>query len=180
MLIGYIALRPQSGYSLKQLFATTPANVYRPSPGALYPALRRLVNAGLLSAEDEVSRGQRARRLYRLTEAGRAAHQAWLREPVDKGAVPNDLGLHLMRFAMMQDTVERAYVLEFLRDLEEGLAMFIERVRSHLATEIEPGRTHAVLALEHGIAVHQASLDWAREARDRLTREARDRLTGDA
>jgi hypothetical protein len=28
---------------------------------------------------------------------------------------------------------------------------------------------HAALALEHGIAVHQASLDWARSAYDTLS-----------
>jgi DNA-binding PadR family transcriptional regulator len=169
VLLAYIVMSPQSGYSLKRLFAATPATVYNPSPGALYPALRRLAGAGLLSAEDAVSRGQRTRRLYQATEAGHAAHEAWLREPVRKATVAQDLGLHLMRFAMMQDTVERAHVLAFLRDLAEGLESFIEGVRSYLATEIEPGRTHATLALEHGIAVHQASLDWAHSAYDTLS-----------
>jgi hypothetical protein len=116
-----------------------------------------------------VSRGRRTRRLYQATEAGRAAHETWLREPVRKATVASDLGLHLMRFAMMQDTVERAHVLSFLRDLAEGLESFIDGARSYLDTEIQPGRTHAALALEHGIAIHQASLDWARAAYDTLS-----------
>jgi DNA-binding PadR family transcriptional regulator len=57
VLIAYIVMSPQSGYSLKRLFAATPATVYNPSPGALYPALRRLVSADLLSVEEAVSRG---------------------------------------------------------------------------------------------------------------------------
>jgi hypothetical protein len=72
-------------------------------------------------------------------------------------------------------------VLAFLRDLAEGLESFIEGIRSYLAAELEPGRTHAALALEHGIAVHQASLDWARSAYDTLSggRGSRDHpLTG--
>lgn len=172
VILAYIALSPESGYSLKQLFAASPAAVYNPSPGALYPALRRLTAAGLLSAEDAVSAGQRARRLYRLTATGRAAHEAWLRQPVDPATVANDLGLHLMRFAMMQDTVERARVLEFLRDLEAALASFVDGIKSYLA-QVPPDRVHGTLALEHGIAVHQASLDWARAARDRLSGEGR-------
>lgn len=164
MLLGYVALGPESGYSLKKLFATTPATVYAPSPGALYPALRRLSTAGLLRVEETVSAGKRIRRLYHITEAGRAAHEAWLREPVDQATVAEDLGMHIMRFAMMQDTVERADVLAFLRDLAAGLETFIEGIKSYLASGVPPGRTHAALALEHGIAVHQASLDWAREA----------------
>jgi hypothetical protein len=119
--------------------------------------------------EEAVSRGQRTRRLYQATEAGRAAHEAWLREPVRKETVASDLGLHLMRFALMQDTVERVRVLAFLREPAEGLESFIDGIRSYLATELEPGQTHAALALEHGIAVHQASLDWARSAYDTLS-----------
>lgn len=162
VILAYIALSPQSGYSLKQRFASSPATVYNPSPGALYPALRRLLTAGLLSAEDAVSSGQRSRRMYRLTESGRAAHDAWLHEPVDKAEAASQLGLHIMRFANMQDTVERAHVLKFLQDLADGLESFIEGTKSYLATEVTPDRVHATLALEHGIAVHQASLDWAR------------------
>lgn len=167
MILAYIALSPQSGYSLKQRLASSPATVYNPSPGTLYPALRRLHNAGLLSVQDAVSSGQRARRMYRLTETGRAAHEAWLREPVDKASVATDLGLHLMRFAMMQDTVDRASVLRFLGDLAEGLESFIGDIKSYLA-QVPPDRVHGALALEHGIAVHQASLDWARAARESL------------
>jgi DNA-binding PadR family transcriptional regulator len=164
VLLAHVALSPESGYSLKKLFATTPATVYTPSPGALYPALRRLSAAGLLRAEEAVSAGQRTQRLYHITEAGRAAREAWLREPVDQATVAENLGMHIMRFAMMQDTVERADVLAFLGDLAAGLETFIEGIKSYLANGVPPGRTHAALALEHGIAAHQASLDWAREA----------------
>lgn len=164
VLLGYISMRPQSGYSLKRLYVSFPATVNIPSAGALYPALRRLSNAGLLSSEETVSAGQRTQRLYSLTEAGRAVHEAWLREPVNQATVANDLGVHLVRFAMMQDTVDRADVLAFLQDLAAGLEIFIERTESFLATKVPPGRIHGALALKHGIAVHRASLDWARSA----------------
>jgi DNA-binding MarR family transcriptional regulator len=169
VLLAYISMRPQSGYSLKRLYRSFPATVNIPSAGALYPALRRLSNAGLLSSEETVSAGQRTQRLYHLTEAGRAVHEAWLREPVDQATVANDLGLHLVRFAMMQDTVDRADVLVFLRDLAAGLETFIERTKSYLATEVPQGQIHGALALQHGIAVHQASLDWARDALRKLS-----------
>lgn len=164
VLLAYVALSPESGYSLKRLFATTPATVYTPSPGALYPALRRLSAAGLLRSEETVSAGKRTQRLYHITQEGRAVHEAWLREPVDQATVAENLGLHIMRFAMMQDTVDRADVLAFLRDLAAGLETFIDGIKSYLATGLPRGRIHGVLALEHGIAVHQASLDWARDA----------------
>jgi DNA-binding PadR family transcriptional regulator len=42
ILLGLLARSPSSGYKLKKFFATTPAVVYQPSSGSLYPALRRL------------------------------------------------------------------------------------------------------------------------------------------
>ncbi|WP_347568147.1 PadR family transcriptional regulator [Streptomyces sp. TRM75563] len=45
---------------------------YRISPGTLYPTLHRLEADGLLASEQQVVDG-RARRVYRATEAGRAA-----------------------------------------------------------------------------------------------------------
>jgi DNA-binding PadR family transcriptional regulator len=45
-------------------------------------ALRRLVDRGLVTVEETVSCGRRELRLYHATEAGRAAHLEWLRQPV--------------------------------------------------------------------------------------------------
>src|ERR1051326_2584503 len=82
VLLGVIAAEPRSGYGLKKMFSASPASVYQPSPGALYPALRRLEARGLLRAERKVSAGRRALRLYHVTEAGRALHADWLGQPV--------------------------------------------------------------------------------------------------
>lgn len=167
VLLAYIARAPYSAYGLKRLFSTTPASVYRPSPGALYPALRRLVGRGLLTVTDTVSEG-RAQKLYQVTEAGRAAHLAWLREPVDPATVGNDIDLHLMRFTMMAGQVGRQDALAFLDSLATALEALVSQIERFLATRIQPDRIHAVLALQHGIAVYRTSLDWARSARKTL------------
>ncbi|MGH2930415.1 MAG: PadR family transcriptional regulator, partial [Solirubrobacteraceae bacterium] len=60
MLLGFIARNPESGYGLKRRFGNSPLGVYRPSPGALYPALRRLVSRGLLEVEDQTPAKGRA------------------------------------------------------------------------------------------------------------------------
>lgn len=53
---------------------------YKISPGTLYPTLHRLESEGLLVSEQHVVDG-RTRRVYRATEAGRAALAA------DRGAL---------------------------------------------------------------------------------------------
>jgi DNA-binding PadR family transcriptional regulator len=164
VLLGVVASEPRSGYGLKKMFSSSPASVYQPSPGALYPALRRLEERSLLHAEKQVSSGRRALRLYHLTEAGLAVHLEWLRKPVVPETVGADLGQHLMRFSLMENYLERAEVIAFLADLGDALDGFVRGMEQFLASRQGALRQHAVLALEHGIAIHRASLEWVRSA----------------
>jgi DNA-binding PadR family transcriptional regulator len=174
VLLSYIAREPCSGYSLRRQFDATPAGVYQPSPGALYPALRRLVSRGLLSVAENVSAGHRRLRLYQVTEAGRAAHLDWLRGPVDPATVGRDLGLHLMRFVMMENNLEREEVLAFLKALAHALGDFVDLMEGYLTSPADrpwaekPAPQHGRLALEHGVATHRVSLQWAHSAIEAL------------
>jgi DNA-binding PadR family transcriptional regulator len=172
VLLGVIASEPRSGYGLKKMFNASPASVYQPSPGALYPALRRLERRGLLCAEEKVSSGRRAMRLHHVTPAGRAVHLEWLRQPVVPATVAADLGLHMMRFALMENQLPREAVLAFLNDLADALDSFVSGVERYLVSGAQSPRRHAELALAHGIAAHRASLDWARWASVALARPA--------
>jgi len=130
----------------------------------LYPALRRLEERGLLRAEQQVSSGRRALRLYQVTDAGLAVYLEWLRRPVVPETVTADLGQHLMRFSLMENYLERAEVMAFLADLGDALDGFVAGVEQFAASRQGALGQHALLALEHGIATHRASLEWVRSA----------------
>ena len=164
VLLGVIASEPRSGYGLKKMFSSSPASVYQPSPGALYPALRRLEERGLLHAEKQVSSGQRALRLYQLTDAGLAVFLEWLRTPVVPETVGAELGQYLMRFSLMEGYLERAEVIAFLADLGGALDGFVRGMEQFVALRQGVLREHALLAVEHGIVIHRASLEWVRSA----------------
>lgn len=161
ILLGLICLAPSSGYDLKRIFATSPMGIYQPSSGALYPALRRLEHKGLvrvLAVAGGTDRHARARYVYEPTEPGVGAHASWLRAEVRPDTVARDLGLHLMRFVMMEHLLPPDQVLRFLRDLADALAAFTAELDRYAAATDPSG--HARLALDHGLAVHRASLQW--------------------
>jgi hypothetical protein len=99
-----------------------------------------------------------------MTEAGLAVYLEWLRQPVVPETVGADLGQHLMRFSLMENYLERAEVIVFLADLGDALDGFIRGMEQFAASRQETLREHALLALEHGIAIHRASLEWVRSA----------------
>jgi len=88
----------------------------------------------------------------------------WLRQPIVPATVGADLGLHLMRFALMENHLPRAAVQAFLKDLENALDSFVTAMDHYLASGAQASRPHAELAIQHGIAVHRASLEWTRSA----------------
>ena len=168
-----IFLQPSSGYDLKRRFATTPIGVYQPSSGALYPALDRLERRGLLRSETPhpTERG-RPRRLYPLTEDGRQAHLGWVREPVAPETVSQDLGMHLLRFVMMAHVLPEEEVIEFLASLRAALAGFVASLEQSAGAADAGGNPYAELAVEHGLAVHRASLAWAERVMTRLAADS--------
>src|ERR1700760_446077 len=86
VILGMIALGRQAGYDIKQFVDKSTRHFWAASYGQIYPELRRLEEEGLVRGRSEPT-GGRARTVFELTDAGRAALQAWLgsdAEPVDE------------------------------------------------------------------------------------------------
>ena len=163
VLLGMIFSQPSSGYDLKRRFATSPMGVYQPSSGALYPALERLERRGLLRSERSRPAAGRPRRVYQLTPDGRQAHLGWVRAPVRPETVAQDLGMHLLRFVLMADVLPADEVVGFLVSLRAALAAFVAGLEQFSAGPGLGANLAARLAVEHGLAVHRASLAWAEQ-----------------
>src|ERR1700751_3068374 len=61
------AEEPRNGYQIMQEVEERSEGLWRPSPGSVYPALQQLEDEGLIRSEET-----EGRRLYHLTDAGRA------------------------------------------------------------------------------------------------------------
>src|SRR2546423_9422186 len=96
-VLGLLALRPRSGYEIKQTIDKTTRFFWKASYGQIYPELRRLTAAGLVEGE-AAPRGGRARTVYGLTDAGRRRLADWLAEPQFRVGI-RDGGLLKLFFA---------------------------------------------------------------------------------
>jgi DNA-binding PadR family transcriptional regulator len=75
-----LAERPMHGYEMIQEIAERSQDLWRPSPGSVYPTLQLLVDEGLiLGTETEGSK-----KLFELTDAGRAAAEKVETPPWDE------------------------------------------------------------------------------------------------
>jgi DNA-binding PadR family transcriptional regulator len=79
-ILKLLAERPMHGYEMIQEIAERSQNLWRPSPGSVYPTLQLLVDEGLIAgAESDGSK-----KLFELTEEGRAAAEKVETPPWDE------------------------------------------------------------------------------------------------
>jgi len=71
MILRTLVRQPLHGYALVQAIRRASDDLLQIEEGSLYPALQRLLKAGLVSAEWGVSATNRRVRTYRLTAEGR-------------------------------------------------------------------------------------------------------------
>lgn len=71
LILRTLVMGPAHGHTIAQVIEHTSDNALEVEQGSLYPALHRLEDRGLLSAEWGVSANNRKAKFYKLTAAGR-------------------------------------------------------------------------------------------------------------
>jgi PadR family transcriptional regulator, regulatory protein PadR len=71
LILKTLRLEPNHGWGISQRIQQLSEDVLAVNQGSLYPALARLEEQGLISAEWGVSENNRRARFYNLTRAGR-------------------------------------------------------------------------------------------------------------
>jgi PadR family transcriptional regulator PadR len=72
LILKVTALGPVHGYAIAQRLQQVSRDVVQVPQGSLYPALHRLENRGLLTADWKATETGREAKFYRLTRKGRA------------------------------------------------------------------------------------------------------------
>ena len=172
-LLGLVATTPVSGYDVHKVFATTPLAHFSSSPGAIYPALRRLERRGLLQAALDRTMETRPRRVFSLTGKGGAALDAWLRQPVTREQIVSTAGAPILRFSMMGGRLSDAEVIAYLRGWRGELASYVGELRARWATPEAQAQMPltAALALENGLRGFEGEIAWLDYAVGRIRRQ---------
>ena len=101
-LLALLALHPHaSGYELHRVIEDSTGHMLSASFSQIYPALKKLHDAGLVEYDLEPIKNRPGKKRYALTAAGEETLQEWLASPVDfsRGFNPFDLRLAFMPLA---------------------------------------------------------------------------------
>jgi PadR family transcriptional regulator len=73
LILGALEARPRHGYDIARLIEARSKGAIEVNTATLYPTLHRLERKGLITGRWVERAGERRRRFYRITPAGRAA-----------------------------------------------------------------------------------------------------------
>jgi len=163
-LLGLLHQSPLSGYDLRKVFEETALGNYSSSPGAIYPALSRLEQQGLVEATEDRTKSMRPKRLYTPSARGRKVFREWLRRDISADDVGRNLEELMLRFAFHWVLDSAADTRHLLEGMVAQLQPSVAELKAQRALFPDDAPIHSRLALEAGIEQSRAFLRWARQA----------------
>jgi DNA-binding PadR family transcriptional regulator len=128
IILGLLGAHPMSGYDIKRAFDRSLATYWNAGASQIYTTLKALADSELVISEIVPQEGRPDRRVYRLTEAGRAALDAWLDESAPARFTKDEFLTKLFFCGLTSDEMalrhledHRVALLEQLADMERAL-----------------------------------------------------------
>jgi PadR family transcriptional regulator AphA len=122
-LLGLLTYGPKSGYEIKIFFNKSINHFWNADIGQIYRDLSSLEQEGLVVASKELQQGERYKKIYTITEAGREVFLNWLNHyPVRfKTQNRNEFLLHLF-FSSQNSLEEIKFKFQiFIKEKQETL-----------------------------------------------------------
>lgn len=153
-----------TGYDLRKVFAETALGNYSSSPGAIYPALARLEEHGLIEGREDTTKRLRPKKFYQPSAKGRHIFREWLRKDVSTDDMRGNIDELMLRFAFhfVLDSAEATRT--FLAGFSTELDGYIEELKAQTEQFPNEAPIHSKLALEAGLVQYEALSNWTRKA----------------
>ena len=163
VVLGMVAEGHTTGYAIRAEIERSTRLFWNASIGGIYPELRRLVAAKLVSVRDD-PRGGARRHCYSLTDAGRRALEGWLSDTSEPVFEMRNEPLLRLRFAGVLPAAERVDLIHRMRDLYAGRVTTLEAQIAQDAFDDAYDR----MTTEFLLGLNRWARDWAGEAERRV------------
>jgi DNA-binding PadR family transcriptional regulator len=164
-ILGFLAEQPLHGYELRTRIARLSGHVRPVSDGSLYPAIKRIEAAGLLSRQAEQGTAAAPRHVLSLTGAGRRELLNRLREPEELEITDRTRFFAVLAFLhLLPDPAAQAAVLRRrLAFLDQPASYFYDGEQPVRIADLDdqPFRRGMLVIAR---ATRAAEREWLREA----------------
>jgi DNA-binding PadR family transcriptional regulator len=162
VVLGLLQFGPLSGYDIKSAVDRSTRFFWAASYGQIYPELRKLEQEGLIRGEDSPN-GERGRRVYELTDAGRKALTTWLHGATTTIEYRDESLLRLF----LADGLPREEALGLLEARKRGHEEYVAVLRT-IEARAGDDPDFVNLVLRWGIEFNEWGADWCERHLRRL------------
>lgn len=130
-LLGMLTYSSMSGYDMKKMSDHSIGHFWNENFGNIYPVLKKLRDAGLVTMERQEQADAPTRKVYTITEAGRMEFDSWLRRTPEPVKLREESLLQLF----FGQWIGAEAMIAKLRDEEARYAAVVEElegVRQHM------------------------------------------------
>ena len=169
-ILGLLSWQPLSGYDIKKLFAASEAFYWSGNNNQIYRSLVKLHKDGLVSQEVQHQESLPSRKVYSITEPGRARLKDWVQSAPELPQLKNPFLVQLAWADQLEPKELEALLAEYQAEVHTRLLMAREQARRK---EVHPGRTAREAYLwemiqDNWVAFYQSELDWIDKLRQGL------------
>lgn len=173
-LLGLLTIAPMSGYDLGQNIRASVGHIWSESYGQIYPNLKALAAAGLVSSKEEKQKGKPSRHIYSITQKGREQLIAWLGIPPQPEIPRNELLLKLFFGSLVPAALLIGYVERMVVEHRALLEKFQHIEREEIAAhKRRPEAPFWRMTARYGQLEMEAHVRWAEETLAELRRLAK-------
>jgi DNA-binding PadR family transcriptional regulator len=171
-ILGFLGYQPMSGYDLKKYFDQSIAHFWTATQSHIYKALENLEKDGMVASQLIPQEGRPNRKLYAITDAGRAELLRWASTPLPF-EVPRQAWLIQVFFAHSLSNEQVVSLFEKrIADLREHLAhcgLAQESIdANYQRIGVERLRELWQLTLDSGMDYYQSEIRWLEKTLSRL------------
>jgi len=164
-LLGMLTHESMSGYDIKKKITHSISYFWDASYGQIYPELRSLEKAGLVSKTVKAGDSRPDRKIYSITAMGVNELVSWLSSPAAKEQIRFEILLKLFFGNLVPVSVSRGNIRAFhSRSCQNLTAM--EETEARLKEGEGGGEAffYPLLTIMLGKRVYRATMEWADEA----------------
>ncbi|MFP4395319.1 MAG: PadR family transcriptional regulator [Anaerolineales bacterium] len=175
-ILGFLEDEPVTGYDLKKVFDRSIVHFWAADQSQIYRTLSLLHKQGWVRKEIVPQEQRPTRKVYHITEEGRAALRAWLATPLPADT-PRIPWLIQLFFAGQIEDAEVLRVLESkAASLRAKLARYtrvLAEAEAHIGEEASPRDKFFWLStLDYGVVTAEAQLAWLEQVIERVRQGA--------
>ena len=165
LCLGILQFEDATGYEINKLVADGRfSHFIEASYGSIYPALTKMMQEELVTCRTEDQEGKPSRKIYSITEQGRAELLTALMDTPK----PNRFKSEFLFLGLFADLLPAHLVEKAVQHHEQQLTSLVADMREHIEVCTNPGSRFAI---GYGIAANQATLDFIRENKHFLLNE---------